>query len=131
MKVLVVDDNQFLASTILDILEDKGFEVKSAKDGREGYRIYLLFKPDLVITDIQMPEENGLEMMKNIRTHEPMIRTIYMSADLSAFRASLIEEKKLYPVRCFQKPFSLEMLKNTITESTANSPLHNSSALPN
>ncbi len=115
MKVLVVDDNQNLAATIQEILENRGLEVMSAKDGKDGYRAYLFFNPDLVLTDIQMPGENGLEMMENIRRHDPEIKTIYMSGDLSPFLPSLEEEKKRYPVRFFQKPFPLELLKNLFT----------------
>ncbi len=116
MKVLVVDDNQFLASTIQIVLEDEGLEVMSAKDGIDGYSAYLRFEPDLVITDIQMPGKNGLEMMGHIRSHNPRIKTIYMSGDLKSFWSSIEAEKKLYPVSCFEKPFSLELLKQVIAK---------------
>ncbi len=97
MKVLVVDDNRLLAATIQELLEDDGLEVRSAKDGIDGYSTYLLFKPDIVITDIQMPRKNGLEMMEHIRNHDPMIRTIYMSGDINLYRPLLKEEKRKYP----------------------------------
>ena len=113
-KVLVVDDNRLLAATIQEVLEDEGLEVMSAKDGVDGYSAYLLFKPDIVITDIQMPRKNGLEMMGHIRTHEPMIRTIYMSGDINPYRPFLREEKRKYPVSFFEKPFSLESLRREI-----------------
>lgn len=67
MKILVVDDNEDLAFTVLMILEDEGYEVKAAKDGKDGFFSYLLFRPDLVITDIQMPEKSGLQLMENIK----------------------------------------------------------------
>jgi len=105
-KILVVDDNNNLASIIQMMLEDEGHQVRSAKDGSEGYLIYLLFKPDLVLTDIQMPEKNGLELMTHIRMHNPMVRTIYMSADLGRFRCQLEEERRKYPVNLLEKPFS-------------------------
>jgi CheY-like chemotaxis protein len=88
------------------MLEDEGYQVRSAKDGHEGYLSYLLFKPDLVLTDIQMPEKNGLELMTHIRSHNPMVRTIYMSADLGRFRCQLEEERNKYPVTLLEKPFS-------------------------
>ncbi len=114
MKVLVVDDNRLLAATIQEILEDDGLEVMSAKDGVDGYSAYLRFKPDIVITDIQMPRKNGLEMMGRIRTHEPMIKTIYMSGDIDPYRPRLTEEKRRYPVSFFEKPFSIELLKKVV-----------------
>jgi CheY-like chemotaxis protein len=120
-KVLIVDDNRLLADTIQEVLEDEGLEVMSAKDGVDGYSAYLLFKPDIVITDIQMPRKNGLEMMAHIRTHEPMIRTIYMSGDIDPYRPFLREEKKKYRVSFFEKPFSLELLRKVILEPAVHS----------
>ena len=118
-KILVVDDNHLLAATIQELLEDDGLEVMSAKDGVDGYSAYLLFKPDIVITDIQMPRRNGLEMMVHIRTHEPMIRTIYMSGDIDPYRPFLKEEKRRYPVIFLEKPFSLESLRSVVLEPAA------------
>jgi CheY-like chemotaxis protein len=120
-KVLVVDDNRMLADTIQEVLEDEGLEVMSANDGVAGYSAYLLFKPDIIITDIQMPHKNGLEMMGHIRAHEPMIRTIYMSADIDPYRPFLREEKRKYPVSFFVKPFSLESLRSIILEPASRS----------
>lgn len=119
MKVLVVDDNQQLASIIREVLEEDGIEVVSANDGVDGYSAYLAFKPDIVITDIQMPRESGLDMMWHIRVHNPMIRTIYMSADMSSYQSLIKEEKKQYPVSFFEKPFSLESLVRAVSGQVA------------
>jgi len=94
------------------MLEDEGHEVRSGRDGRDGYLISLQFNPDLVITDIQMPGENGIVLMENIRKHNPRVRTIYMSGDLNRFGFSLEEEKKREQVRLLEKPFSMvELLR--------------------
>jgi DNA-binding NtrC family response regulator len=129
MKVLVVDDDQDLAGAIKTILQDEGMDVMSASDGREGYTAYLFFKPDLVITDIQMPRENGLEMMAHIRAHNPMIKTIYMSGDIDSFRLLLEAEKKRYPVSFFEKPFSLDSLKMLVFEPATRWPTKNAFTL--
>jgi len=117
MKVLIVDDNQDLASLIKLMLEDEGYEVKSAKDGQDGYSTYLLFHPDLVLTDIQMPEKNGLELMEYIRSHNPSVKTIYMSADLSRYWLPLEEERKKYHVGVLEKPFSKDELMSLVSQS--------------
>ncbi|MFB3886056.1 MAG: response regulator [Thermodesulfobacteriota bacterium] len=106
MKILVVDDNQDLAITIQMMLEEEGHEVRLAKDGKDGFMSYLLFRPDIVITDIMMPERNGLELMGDIRTYDPTIRTIYMSGDLTRFYLPLEEEKKRFRANFLEKPFS-------------------------
>jgi len=117
MKILIVDDNRELAFLIKLMLEEEGFEVKSAKDGEDGYLTYLWFNPDIVLTDIQMPEKNGLELMGDIRSHNPTVKTIYMSGDLSQFWSPLEEEKKKYHVGILEKPFSRNELMNLISQS--------------
>lgn len=119
MKVLVVDDNQLLASVIREVLENQGCETLTANDGIEGYSAYLRFEPDLIITDIRMPGKSGLEMMESIRMHDPLIQTIYMSADIDSYRASLLEEEKKYPVHFLEKPFPLGQLTQFVSRSTA------------
>jgi CheY-like chemotaxis protein len=119
MKILVVDDNQDLAYILKVILEDAGYEVKAAADGRDGYLTYLSFIPDLVITDIQMPERTGMELMEHIRIHNPAIGTIYMSGDLQRYWSSLEEEREKYQVRVLEKPFSKAKLMGLISQLAA------------
>ena len=66
-----------------------------------------------------MPGENGLELMEHIRTHNPMVRTIYMSGDLYDFLSSIEEEKKRYPVCYLEKPFTRVELMGLVLELTA------------
>jgi DNA-binding response OmpR family regulator len=118
MKILIVDDNQGLAHILKIMLEDEGYEVRLAFDGRDGYLAYLLFKPDLVITDIQMPEKNGLELMKVIRNHNPEVKTIYISGNLSEFQSLLQMEKMRYQVDYLQKPFSKNELMRLVYQTS-------------
>jgi CheY-like chemotaxis protein len=110
MKILIVDDNQSVAFIVRLMLEREGHEVLSAVDGTEGYLAYLRLRPDLVITDIQMPGENGFQLMNHIREQDPAIKTIYMSGNVSQFYNILEEEKGLYPMNYLGKPFSREEL---------------------
>ena len=115
-KILIVDDNPFLISVIQEILEAERYEIRVAGDGRFGYLTYLEFKPDLVITDIRMPEKNGLELMKLIRIHNPEVKTIYMSCDLQVYALPLDEEKAHYCVSLLEKPFSRNQLLGLLAE---------------
>ena len=119
MKILIVDDNQSVSFVLQMMLESEGFEVVSAKDGLEGYLAYTEFRPDLVITDIEMPGETGPELIEQIRSQNPMVKTIYMSGDLGNFQSSLEEEKKTHPVRLLAKPFSRDQLLNSVSALTA------------
>ncbi len=115
-RILIVDDNIELAFILQMILEAEGYDVRTAKDGREGYFTYLLFRPDLVISDLQMPGTSGFELVRQIRDHEPNIKVIYMSADLSALRSLPEEEKQKGCVRLLEKPFSKAELIHLISE---------------
>ncbi len=113
---MVVDDNLLLGSLLKMMLEDEGYETRFAENGREGYTSYLLFRPEVVITDLHMPQGNGLELIKNIRMQDPGVKTIYMSGDMHPFFPFLNEEKSKYPVSLLPKPFSKEELLNLLAE---------------
>jgi CheY-like chemotaxis protein len=116
MKILIVDDNQSLATVIQYMLEQNGYEVSSAFDGLEGYSAYFQFQPDLVITDIQMPGENGLELISHIREQDPAVKTIYMSGNLEKFNNLLEEEKKRFRINVLSKPFFMDDLIKQVSE---------------
>ena len=116
MKVLIVDDNNEFTFIVQKILEAEGYVTPSASDAQDGYLSYLFFRPDLVITDLQMPGDNGLELMRHIRAHNPLVKTIYMSGDLSQFAEILEEEKIKYQVSLLEKPFSYGELTRLLSE---------------
>ena len=117
MKVLVVDDNEATARIIQQLITADDRRVRTAYDGVDGYGVYLSFEPDLVITDIDMPGKNGFELMKKIRTHNPAIKTIYMSGNLSRFDSLLKEEKRRYHAGVLRKPFSMDDLIRLVTDN--------------
>lgn len=69
IKLLLVEDDEGLAFIEKSTLEDMvgGYEVMTAYDGKEGYTAWKTFKPDVIISDIDMPIMNGIEMVKQIR----------------------------------------------------------------
>jgi len=65
MKVLIVDDDEALADLIKKTIEKMGtYRVKTAVNGEEGYELFLHFKPDIILTDIQMPAKNGQDLFE-------------------------------------------------------------------
>ena len=115
MKVLVVDDNKATTKIIQQVIRSKDRRVVTAGDGLEGYNAYLHFRPDLVITDIEMPGKNGFELVKAIRAHNPKIRTVYMSGHLDRFQSLIREEKMRYHALTLEKPFSLDKLLKIVS----------------
>jgi signal transduction histidine kinase/class 3 adenylate cyclase/PleD family two-component response regulator len=72
MRVLVVDDNPDLRGYIAGILRQEGYQVLTAKNGAEGYQVTFAQRPQLVITDLMMPQVTGLEMIRMIRETEEL-----------------------------------------------------------
>src|ERR1700730_4944168 len=60
-KILVIDDDAIVRKTIVQLLEDDGYQVVSTDDGRRGMALFRSERPDLVITDIIMPEQEGIQ----------------------------------------------------------------------
>jgi signal transduction histidine kinase/class 3 adenylate cyclase len=75
MRVLVVDDNPDLRAYIAGILRQTGYQVFTAKNGAEGYQLAFAQRPQLIVTDLMMPQVTGLEMIQMIR-NEPDLKGI-------------------------------------------------------
>jgi len=107
---LVVDDNEELARMVATILRLNGFEVRTASNGLHGYSSYFRDPTDLVVTDIQMPELNGVEMMRCIRAVNPKVRAVYMSAAASNYQEALDHECQEFAAKVIGKPFKPDVL---------------------
>ena len=78
-KILLVDDNEQFLSLLNKFLVSNGFEVVCSNNGVEAKELFLKFKPNLVITDIVMPDIDGIELLLAIRELNPDILVIAMS----------------------------------------------------
>jgi len=77
--VLVVDDEHLIADTMREILKRSGFHAIAAYDGQEGLRTALQVTPDVVLTDIVMPQMNGVQLAIAIRKALPSVDIILLS----------------------------------------------------
>ena len=68
-RILIVDDDRELAQSLKEILLDEGFSVDTACNGREGVRLQNANPYNVIITDIVMPEEDGLEVIMWVNSH--------------------------------------------------------------
>jgi CheY-like chemotaxis protein len=78
-KVLVIEDDAIVRASIVHILEDDGYEVLAAEDGLRGMAAFRNGHPDLVITDIVMPEQEGIQTINEIRSAKPDAKIIAIS----------------------------------------------------
>ena len=78
--ILVVDDNPSMADSLADILEIKGFTVRAAASGKEALEILREGPVDFLLTDVKMPEMNGLDLYRATRKLYPRLITVFMTA---------------------------------------------------
>jgi len=78
-RILVIDDDRAVRLTIQMFLERAGHEVICASDGEQGLRAFASDSPQLIITDIIMPNKEGTEMIMQIRAQDATIPIIAMS----------------------------------------------------
>ncbi len=104
-KVLIVDDSATILLSLKTNLEIHGFKVEQAKNGKEALdKIKGGFKPDLIITDLNMPVMDGLEFIKNVR---PILRfTPILILTTESEQSKRQEAKKLGATGWLVKPIS-------------------------
>jgi len=123
IKVLCVEDEQDIRENIAEILRDEGFEVFEAGNGKQGFDSFIQNKPDLVISDIMMPELDGYGLLqliresKNIRNN--MVPFIFLSA--LGQKNDVIKGVNLSANDYLVKPIDFDLMIAKIKEKTANS----------
>lgn len=78
-KILVIDDDESLLKMMSELLTRSGYEVYKAVDGKKGLRLFYDNRPDLVVTDLIMPEKEGLEVIMELQKQEPKPKIIAIS----------------------------------------------------
>jgi len=78
-RILVIDDEQLLRSTVVMILTRAGFTVEEASDGQAGIAMFHKNPPDIVLTDIFMPNRDGIEIIKELKHSSPLTKIIAMT----------------------------------------------------
>ncbi|MEG4204136.1 PAS domain S-box protein [Microcoleus sp. Pol7_A1] len=84
-KIVVIDDKWANRSVISNLLSPIGFEVSEANDGQEGWEKILEVQPDLIVTDLLMPELDGFELIKRVRESENFKDIIIIVSSASVF----------------------------------------------
>jgi two-component system alkaline phosphatase synthesis response regulator PhoP len=116
VKVLVVDDEIHIIHVVAIKLRNNGFEVFTAENGQDAYELACQEKPDIVVTDFQMPVMTGVQFVKKLRKNEETrdIPVVMLTA-----RGFAIDEDKKEDLRITQflsKPFSPKELLKSIED---------------
>lgn len=104
-KILIIDDEQPIRDYLSCVLENAGYEVCQAENGREGMKILDEKSVDLLITDLVMPEREGLETISGLAAQRPELKIIAMSGAVSS-TAYLKIANSLGAQATIEKPFS-------------------------
>ena len=111
--ILIIDDEEVIRVLLRSVLEAAGYEVTEAVNGREGRELYRQSPADLVITDIVMPELNGLDMLLELTREFLHAKVIAISG--AGEEKNVLDVARLLGARqTFQKPFSMPYLLGAV-----------------
>ncbi|MBT5376841.1 MAG: UDP-3-O-[3-hydroxymyristoyl] N-acetylglucosamine deacetylase [Nitrospinaceae bacterium] len=117
-RILIVDDEKNIVSSLTGILSDEGYEVSITGDGIEALEIIQTDPPDLVLLDIWLPGMDGIEVLKTVKAYHPEIEVLIMSGHGTIETA--VKATKLGAQDFIEKPFSLERIIQSIEEVLRN-----------
>ncbi len=118
-KILVADDEAHILHVVSMKLRNAGYEVHTAVDGEEALELAMAERPDLVITDYQMPILTGLELCKRLREHDSTrdVPAMMLTARGFDIEPEEMDEAKISAV--LAKPFSPREVLQRVTELLA------------
>lgn len=115
--IVLIDDDATVQKAFSRYLSASGYDVQLANDGREGLRMIEAEPPDLVITDIMMPEIDGLEILMAIRKLDFPLPVIAISGGMRALPLNFLRHAKdLGASYVFEKPVPLKHLLSAVKE---------------
>lgn len=113
--ILIIDDDGDLRSTMRRILEKDGHRVREAADGAEGISLFREQIPDLVITDLIMPEKEGIETIQELSAEAPDVPILAVSGGGAVGPGGpLMDAELLGATATLAKPFSVETLQEKV-----------------
>ena len=119
-KVLIIDDEPYILLMLKKMLEKAGYEVDLASNGKEGMELFEQHSADLVITDIIMPDKEGLEIILEMKKQRPDLKIIAISGGGRISPESYLECATHFgAARVFQKPFKQKELVSAVNELIA------------
>jgi UDP-3-O-[3-hydroxymyristoyl] N-acetylglucosamine deacetylase len=114
-KVLIIDDEKNILDSLSGILEDEGFVVSKAADGREGLNIFDREAPDVVLLDVWMPEMDGIQVLKEIKARNNDARVVVISGHGTISTA--VEAVKMGAYDFLEKPLSIDKVLEVVYRS--------------
>jgi len=121
-SILLIDDNDQIRALLRRVLEEAGYFVMDAANGREGLRQFRETPVALVITDLLMPDSDGLEVTMTLRRESPHVKIIALTGGVG--NLNLLEVAKLLGAhRTMKKPIELAELLEVVLQVLQEDPL--------
>jgi len=120
-KILVADDEIHIVQVVAMKFRNNGFEVVTADNGTDAYSLCCEEKPDLVITDYQMPGMTGIELIEKMRQKPELADIPVIMLTARGFAIEDDQKEKLHVAECLSKPFSPKELLAHVESVLANS----------
>ncbi|MCP4610816.1 MAG: response regulator [Planctomycetes bacterium] len=115
-RVLVVDDEIHIVHVVAIKLRNNGYEVISADNGAEAFELACEEKPDIIVTDYQMPVMSGLELLEKLRQQDDTKDIPVIMLTARSFAISKEQQEELRISSCLSKPFSPKELLGNIED---------------
>jgi len=120
IKILVIDDEEQIRALLSSLFEMEGYEVIAATDGKDGMTLFDAHSPDLVITDIVMPDMEGMEVIRTLKKKSPSVPVIAISGGgINASHEYLYIASKIGAAKIFEKPVRKKVLLEAVKELLA------------
>lgn len=115
-KILIIEDNPEIRENTTELLELEGFSVISAQDGKEGLRYAREQFPDIILCDIMMPEVNGYEVIKQLKSNEATACIPFIYVTASGEKSEIKLAMDMGAEGYVRKPFEVKELMMAINK---------------
>ncbi len=116
LKVLVVDDEIHIVQVVAIKLRNNGFDVITCENGAQALKIASKAKPNVIVTDFQMPVMTGLELVENLRKQPDTAEIPVIMLTARGFAIEDRQKEELNISVCLSKPFSPRELLQSVEE---------------
>ena len=121
-KILIIDDEPQIQTMLTKLFREEGYEVEAASNGNQGLQMFKASSYDLVITDIIMPEKEGLETIRDLKKIDPSVKIIVMTGGSNKYNSEMYLELgvKFGAITAFEKPIRRNQLLKKVKEIMSN-----------
>jgi len=112
IRILIVDDEALVCWSLSRALQEEGYEVSTAQSGEEALNIMTEWKFDLVVTDLRLPQLNGMDLLREIKRRFPQCKVLM----ISAFGTPKVRDEAMREgvLQFFDKPFDIKELRESV-----------------